>query len=85
MKSKQKFRTENYFIRDRGVKHGMREVRMVMKVQLAWSEGEGGRRRMPDMEKPVSVIIEIREEEKFEAKRYKSLYKVEHMLHVFGF
>jgi hypothetical protein len=64
------------------VKHGLREVRMVMKVQLAWSDEK---RRMPDVDKPVSVIIEIREEDKFEPKKYKSLFKVEHMLHVFGF
>lgn len=80
-KSKQKFRVENYFLRDKSVKNGLREMRLIMKVQLAWNENL----RYPDTDKPQSVIFKIRDIDPKDRKKSRTVYKVEHPLSVFGF
>ncbi len=52
-----------------------------MKVKLAWSDDW----RFPDVDKPVSVIFEIREESKFDPLKKKIIYKIDHPVRVFGF
>ncbi len=81
LKCSQKFRTENYYLRDNYVKHGIREVRLVMKVKCGWSDDW----RYPDVDKPRSVLFEVREEDKFDPKKHKIIYRIDHPIKVFGF
>jgi hypothetical protein len=52
-----------------------------MKIKCGWSDDW----RYPDVDKPVSVLFEVREEDKFDPRKHITIYKVDHPLRVFGF
>jgi hypothetical protein len=52
-----------------------------MKVKCGWSDDW----RYPDVDKPRSVLFEVREEDKFDPKKHKIIYRIDHPIKVFGF
>lgn len=52
-----------------------------MKIKCGWSDDW----RYPDVDKPVSVLFIVREDDKFDPRKHITIFKVDHPLKVFGF